>query len=416
MASDRHGHSVAGCSGGFGLIGLALVLGQACAGGQVNHGAQPSPELAIIERFRAEIPELMRKNDIPGLAIAVVDRETVLWAQGFGSTDRSGRVPVSARTPFSVQSTSKAVTATAILLAVQDGLLDLDAPIRRYVPELSVQSRFESDAAAKITLRHLLSHTAGFTHEAPVGNNYDPTSPSFAEHVRSISRTWLRYPVGQRYSYSNLGIDLAGYALERASGKPFPAYVSERLLGPLEMADSSFAPRFIKDRADRAIGHAKAFSEVPLEIPMIPAGGLYTSATDLARFLQLHLRRGRNVAQTLLREDVIAQMYRVPWPVDGQEEGYALGLGVRHRHGLLHFTHGGGGFGFLADLMWYPEPGLGIALLTNCSDHALQGSLAHRVHAPAAERLQPGSSRWLQRRRGPSPPRPASSEPTWAAP
>ena len=363
----------------FALLATAL-LGDGCANHPLKLAVpRPVTDAQIIERFHREIPELMTKYDIPGIAIAVIDRQSVLWAEGFGSTDRSGGIPVTPGTPFSVQSTSKTITATAILLAVQDGLLDLDAPIRRYFPEFSIRSRFDADPASQITLRHLLSHTAGLTHEAPVGNNFAPESPSFDAHVASIMRTWLRFPVGDRYSYSNLGIDLAGYALERASGKPFATYVTERLLKPLGMNDSTFDPVLIQQRRDRAIGHKKSYANVPVPIPMIPSGGLYTSVADLAKFVRFHLNRGTGDSGRILRERLLSEMYRIPSPVDGQEEGYALGVGLRRHDGRSYFTHGGGGFGFLSDMLWYPDPGIGIVVLTNSADHPLQGDLALRI-------------------------------------
>ena len=92
----------------------------------------------------------------------------------------------------------------------------------------------------------LLSHTAGFTHEAPVGNNYEPEPGDFDAHVRSISDTWLRFPVGTGYAYSNLGIDLAGYILEQVADKPFATVMHDSLLAPLGMDHSTF------DRADGA--------------------------------------------------------------------------------------------------------------------------------------------------------------------
>ena len=97
----------------------------------------------------------------------------MLWAEGFGCTDWNCRTPVTADTPFSIQSMTKSFTAVAVLLAVQDGLLDLDAPISTYLPDFTVNSIFDERPQDLITLRMLLSHTAGFTHEAPVGNNYD---------------------------------------------------------------------------------------------------------------------------------------------------------------------------------------------------------------------------------------------------
>ena len=158
--------------------------------------------------------------------------------EGFGYTDLDQQTAVTPDTMFSIQSTSKTLTATAILLAVQKGLLNLDVPICTYFPKFTVHSRFEEHPEHLITLRHLLSHTSGFTHEAPVGNNF-ADAPSFEVHIASISDTWLRYPVGQRYSYSNLGIDLAAYILQIVSRKSFSQVMKETLFDPLGMVNSS---------------------------------------------------------------------------------------------------------------------------------------------------------------------------------
>lgn len=338
------------------LAGISLALSPACA----QHNSKPLvrdtpagiapaspvlPHAELTDRFAVLIPELMREHDVPGLGVAVVDRGGILWTQGFGHTDRSHRVSVTPGTPFSIQSASKTLTTTAVLLAVQEGVLDLDAPITTYVPEFTVRSRFGGGASGEMTLRHLLSHTAGLTHEAPVGNNFDPGTASFDEHVRSISRTWLRFPVGQRYSYSNLGVDLAGYALERVSGVRFAAYVRDKLLTPLEMTDSTFDSELVARWGERAIGHKKGYAHVPLRVPMVPSGGMYASVRDLARFVQFHLNSGHlgSGAGVNLRSDLLAEMYRIPWPVTGQSEGYALGIVRHHRNARLHFTHGGGG-------------------------------------------------------------------------
>ncbi len=104
--------------------------------------------------------------------------------------------PARVGTVFSVQSISKNFTAAAVLLAVQEGLLDLDTPITTYLPDFTVHGIFEDHPERKITLRMLLSHTAGFTHETPIGNNFDLGSVSFEDHIKSISDTWLRFPVG----------------------------------------------------------------------------------------------------------------------------------------------------------------------------------------------------------------------------
>src|SRR5512146_1242439 len=115
----------------------------------------------IIEQYRTEIPTRMEQQDVPGLAIAVVDDQNILWAEGFGYTDWDRTTPVTANTLFSIQSMSKSFTATAAMFAAQDGLVELDAPITTYLPDFHVNSVFEEHPEQQMTLRLLLSHTAG---------------------------------------------------------------------------------------------------------------------------------------------------------------------------------------------------------------------------------------------------------------
>ncbi len=342
----------------------------------------PGSTSAIIEKYRQAIPQLMAEQHIPGLAVAVTDENGVLWSEGFGYTDNNHKVAVKPDTIFSVQSASKNFTAMAVLMAVQEELLDLDAPITTYLPDFTVHSIFEEHPERKITVRMLLSHTAGFTMEAPVGNNFDLGHVDFDEHVKSISQTWLRFPVGTGYAYSNVGYSLAGYILQKVSGQPFPQYVEEHLLHPVGMGNSSFDMAQIRLNPNRAIGHAKPYPKVPLEIPLIPEGGLYTSVNDMAKYIQFHLNRGSVNGPSVLKSALLDEMYTVPSSSQGGLEGYGLGVArttwYNGRNAIL-FCHGGGGFGFLADLWWLPELKIGITVLTNSSDHNLQGDLALQI-------------------------------------
>jgi len=224
---------------------------------------------------------LSEKSDF-GAAIAVVDDNQIVWEKTFGFVDGKDSRPIDANTIFSIQSMSKSFTALAILMAVQDGLLDLDTPIKEYLPDFRIKSLFNEHPEELITLRLLLSHRAGFTHEAPYGSNFDDRN-DFNKHVESISDTWLHYPVGYRMRYSNLGIDLAGYILQVKSGMPFERYVKEKVLTPIGMDSSSLDMTVIEDAVNRAIGHSGGGEIVPLRIPMIPAGGVYSSIRDMAK-------------------------------------------------------------------------------------------------------------------------------------
>jgi len=326
---------------------------------------------SIIEEYKNKIPKLMKKDCLPGLSIALMDKYGVVWSKVYGFTDRKKKKPVTPDTIFSVQSMSKTFTATGVMVAVQDGLVDLDTPITTYIPDFTVKSRFEKNPQEKITLRHLLGHKAGFTHQASIGNNNYPDFHSFEAHIQSISDTWLRYPVGQRYCYSNLGIDLAGYILQIVSGRPFAQYMKEKILEPIGMKNSSFDWKAIRNNENRAIGHAKGFSKVPLEFGMIPAGALYSSVEDMAKFIQFHLNYGVVGNKKILEKKYLEEMYSVPFPVKGQIEGYALGIDKTKKYGSYYFVHGGGGMGFTSNMKWCPEFGIGMVLLTNSENHQL---------------------------------------------
>lgn len=326
---------------------------------------------SIIAESNRKISKRMKKDCLPGLSITLVDKYGVVWSEVYGFTDREKKKPVTPDTIFSIQSMSKAFTATGVMIAVQDGIVELDTPITTYIPDFTVNSRFEENPQERITLRHLLGHKAGFTHEAPIGNNNYPDFPSFEAHIRSISNTWLRYPVGQRYSYSNLGIDLAGYILQVVSGKPFAQYMKEKVLEPIGMKNSSFDWEAIRKNENRAIGHLKGFSNVPLEFAMIPAGALYSNIVDMAKFIQFQLNDGEIGSKRILEKKYLKEMYSVPFPVQGQIEGYALGIGKVKKYDSYCLIHGGGGMGFTSDMRWYPEFGIGMALLTNSENHKL---------------------------------------------
>jgi CubicO group peptidase (beta-lactamase class C family) len=328
-----------------------------------------SPEIQpIIQRYRARIQTLMADHAIPGLAIAVVDDQSVLWVEGFGYTDTDRKHPVDTSTLFSIQSMSKSFTATAVMLAVQDGLLDLDTPISTYLPDFRVNSIFEEHPEQKMTVRMLLAHTAGFTHEAPIGSNYDRPTHTFEEHIASISDTWLLFPVGSRYTYSNLGIDLAGYIVQVRSGMPFTEYVREKIYSPLGMQRSMFATPEIRRQSNRAVGHLDAPVRPVVPFLILPSGGVYTTADDLARYVMFHINRGAIGGQRVLQTELAETLYTPPFAPSIKAQ-YALGLGVEQRQGARYIGHGGGGFGFLSYMAWYPELKLGGLILTNSAAH-----------------------------------------------
>lgn len=323
------------------------------------------PELqSFIDKERQRTLATLTKEPISGAAVCLVRDGKPAWVEGLGVTNRQAGQTVGAGTIFNIESTSKNFTAVAVLLAVQRGLLDLDKAITSYLPDFKVRSRFEQRPERKITLRLLLSHRAGFTHEAPVGNNFDPAFPDFEAHVRSISQTWLRFPVGERYSYSNLGFDLAGYILETVEKVPFADCLKTAVFDSLGMSDSTASYEVYARRMDRAVGHQKGYDAVPARIPLIPSGGVYTSARDMATYLMFHLNRGRIEGKTILDDQLWRQMHSFCFGGN-----YSLGIArAELRYGdtsMRMLNHNGGGFGFGCVFNIYPEANLAWAVLFN---------------------------------------------------
>ncbi len=330
----------------------------------------------VIDDFRRSIACHMKEHKIPGLTIALVDRENVLWQAGFGVRDRKSGDPVTLATPFSIQSISKHLTATAVMLEVQNGKLDLDATISDYLPDFTVNSRFEEAPERKITLRQLLTHKAGFTHEAPVGNNLIATSPSFGAHVASISDTWLKFPVGERFGYSNLGIDIAGYILQQQSGLPFEDYMHKSLFKPLGLT-ASFVDKAGQTLCSNcAVGHQRFLARFPDYVPMAAAGGVRMNIKDAAAYVQFHLNRGKTAdGRRLFESRYFDQIYQpdsrgeASWQFTQQGLWMGMGIFLSRLEDSYRVGTNGGGFGYIAAIDWLPEYGIGVAVLTNSVDH-----------------------------------------------
>lgn len=385
------------------FILLAALLFSVAASPPFSAGGSPRRQAAapardsvaaqIVKELQANLPVWIKEKDVPGVAVAVVDDKDILWQGVYGYTTRAKEKPITPQTLFSIQSMSKSFTALAVLMAVQDGLLDLDRPITEYLPAFTVHSRFEENPERRMTLRHLLAHRAGFTHEAPIGGNFDSRPVTFAEHILSISDTWLRYPVGYRYSYSNLGIDLAGWILEKKSGVPFAKYVRDKVLARLGMNDSTLDVEAILKAEDRAVGHVapslKVAGGIPVEVPMVPAGGLYTNIADMARYLMFHINKGRAGDAQLLKKDLVEAMHTVQFPEKHERFGYGLGFVSSHIGPQVYLTHGGGGYGFNSYMAMYPGLKLGVVVLTNGDQNSVTGPVSDLVNKIIQDGIAP---------------------------
>ena len=217
---------------------------------------------------------------IPSLSIALVDDQRVVFAASVGYADPTTKALATPDTPYRVGSVSKPFTAILLMMLVEMGLIDLDAPIQDYLPEFEPKNKY----GKKITLRQMLSHRSGVVREGPVGNYFDDTHPTLEATVKSLNKTELVYEPGSTTSYSNMALATVGYVIERTQKEPFDKFMQRKLLDPLGMKNSTFLPsaeyRKLIPKATMWTYHGREFAAPTMEMGMAPAGNLYSSVND----------------------------------------------------------------------------------------------------------------------------------------
>ncbi len=348
---------------------LASLGSAACSPAVAKQLAPPSP--AYVPHLEEFIPAAMQRYKTLGVSVALVDGNRIGWARGFGFSDHAQTKRVTPASVFSLQSISKTYTATLFLIAVDRGWFRIDDPLVAHMPEFRVNSRFGADNYRNITLRQLLSHWSGLTHEAPIGNNYDTGECTFDQHIASIADTWLIAPPGSRYAYSNLGFDLLAHLIEMHSGGPIERFAQKELFGPLGMRNTTYAPSKIPE-TNLVRGQQEEGGDVTIFIPMLGAGGAYSTASDMARFMMALMSN----TPKLLKPATARQMCTPQFLVDHQVSGYGFGLFSRPAYGATMLSHGGGGYGYDTEQRWLPAYRMGVAVLTNDGDGGLAEEIA----------------------------------------
>jgi CubicO group peptidase (beta-lactamase class C family) len=353
----------------FVIAALCLFANSACAPrrpqGAAPGGGVRASTAQLLQSLDTTVPARMQQEKVPGAALAIVKDGRVIFAQGFGVTDVSAPVPVTDKTVFSVQSISKSYTTLAFL---RSGI-PLDDRLVTHYPAFTMKSRYGDTEPGKITFRQLLSHWAGLLHEAPLGGNYDERFATFEDHIASLRDSWMKAPVGSRYSYSNVGVDLAGYVLQLHASSSFAEVMRQEVFAPLGMTSSTFDFQQATRAPSFARGHIEEKPVPVMRIPMLPSGGMYSSAADLAKFL----------IYALGQPEPIRRMTQISYPVKDQRVGYGLGVEIGQLGGTRLLKHGGSGYGYSTVQAWLPEHGVGVVVLANAGDVGFSDNLAREI-------------------------------------
>jgi serine beta-lactamase-like protein LACTB, mitochondrial len=311
-----------------------------------------------IQQSRKNALGLISRQNIPGFSIAVAIGGRIIWSEGFGFADLENRVEVRPSTRFRIGSLSKLLTVSAVAQLYEQGRLDLDAPVQRYVPTFPKKDQ-------DITARQLAGHLAGIKQYARDEYINLQRYATVVDSLKIFQDSPLLHTPGSKYSYSSYGYNLLAAVVEGASGQNFLTYMQEKVLGPLKMESTE------ADENTRVISHRTRFYSVDSKGQLMNApytdnsdrwgaGGFLSTAEDLARFASAYLKDG------FLKAETRALLFTSQKTADGKETNVGLGWRIgKDSKGQRILHHGGESIGGRAFLLMYPEKEVVVVMLAN---------------------------------------------------
>lgn len=324
-----------------------------------GHATQNSPAAQSIEELQKQLEQTLQEFQVPGMSVAIVQREGTKWIAGIGLADVANHRPVTASTRFRIGSASKAFAALAILQLVEEGKLSLDDRVRKLVPEVWFENKWEDTNPIRIV--HLLEHTTGWDDchlreyakdDATIGLldafEYD--------HASRISR----WQPGTRMAYCNSGPPVAAYIVEKMTGKSFEEYVEQNLFQPIGMKTATY---FQPPAELTMTYHPDGVTPYSYwNFIMRPSGSLNASAHDMAAYLLFYLNRGNVNGKQIVSGSALDRM-ETPASTWGAKEGVKTGYGLSNFYsiydGFVYHGHDGNLDGAFTELAYIPESGIG---------------------------------------------------------
>ena len=354
----------------------ALALAPSLARAQGAAGAPVASDKTADVLFRElddRIEAAMKRYQVPGVAVGVwwQGREHL---RGFGVTNVDHPLPVDADTLFRIGSTTKTFTATTMMRLVEQGLVDLAAPARKYLPEFGLS---DEAAAANVTVRQLLNHSAGWMGDAY--GDFGRGDDALARYVGAMKQLPQLTSPGQVFAYNNAAIVVAGRVIERLAGKPYETALQELVLGPLGLKHTGFfTDQLIGETISASHGVEKDRAVVTTGAWAFPrsidsTGGLISSAREQLAYARFHLGDGTGAdGKRVLRPQSLEAMRANPGPggtITMEIDGVCVGWWQRRTaEGVPVFQHGGSWGGQNSDFFFVPDRQLAMTVLTNSTD------------------------------------------------
>ena len=342
------------------------------------------PRQRFSERFDTlteRLEEGLEKYHVPGMAVAVVYEDSVIYARGFGFSDLDAKEEVTPRTRFAIGSSTKAFTATVIGQLVEEGKMNWDDPLSQYVPEFVLKVKSD-DAAAQATVRDALCHRTGFTR---MGVLWASGEVPRKEFLAQASQAEPLAPFREQFLYNNVTYTAAGEASARVDGVMWAESVTNRILEPLGMRNS-----VVLTEEAQKLGMAKGykwnedtskFDSLPMRSldEIAPAGAINSTVLDMTAWLRFQINRGVHRGERLIDAKTLAETWTPQIEVAGDTK-YGLGWFIEDYEGQTMLHHGGNIDGYSAMVSFLPEERLGFVMLSNVSFSGMQNAVRSIVY------------------------------------
>jgi CubicO group peptidase (beta-lactamase class C family) len=334
------------------------------------------------DTFDSFVDRKMREHRLVGLAAGIIVNKKLVWSKGFGLADRENKIPFTPNTIINIASITKTFTGACLMRAVEESKVTLDEDINTYLPFRVINPYFPE---ARITLRHLATHTAGITDRSPVyddsyyyGGDYPDPLGVFLRNYFSpdgkyySKENFLNARPGTRSSYSNIGAGLAGYIVEATTGKTLFQYGKENIFDPLKMENTGWRLSDIKTSI-----HSKLYDQKDDSIKLIPwyglatypDGGVRTSVSELSKFLICLLNEGQSDGQQVLKRESVREMTRPQFNESNKPDSLDLS---KDNEGIFWWIsqdgkegHSGGDPGTMTNMQYDLKQNVGVILFIN---------------------------------------------------
>ncbi len=321
-------------------------------------------------KLETKIDSIIRELNIPGAAVAIVSADSVLWIGTFGFANIETGNPVTENTHFCIGSCTKSFTGLGLLKLLDDGMIDLNTPVREIAPEIKIDNPWAETHPVRVI--HLLEHTSGFEDSHINWFYFDEPVMSLCQaldkkaHLRKV-----RWQPGTRYCYSSPGFTLAGYVLEKVSGQRYEDYMKQVLLKPIGMNTTTIGSSE-ECKQLMAVGYDKDNKPFPVYYDYDePAGALNTSIREMALFVRFMLNNGVVGQEQIISDSLFGKIGKPSTTLAaraGLESGYSFGIGTRYGESTKWHGHSGAVPGFLAEYYYNPDNRLGFVVLQNSFD------------------------------------------------